>query len=58
MSNPTSSTHRGKISPAVSPKRAGKRKQYKAPTILTYTDDQFLRELGPAKASGTHSKQV
>ena len=53
MSNPTSSALTGSVPSAGAAKRklAVKRPQYKAPTILTYTDDQLVRELGSAKAT-------
>lgn len=59
MSNPTRSASRGDLSPAAGPRKvARKLRKYKAPIILTYTDEHFLRELGPAKASTASRKHV
>jgi len=46
MSNPTRSASMGRM-PATGKKEAaaGKRPQYKSPTVLTYTDDRLRREM-------------
>ena len=58
MSHPSRSAPGRSAPSAVPGKRAGKLRKYKAPTILTYSDEHFLRELGPAKASGTSTKHA
>jgi len=61
MSHPTSSALTGIVPSAGTSKRklAGKRPQYKAPTILTYSDDQLLREMRPTDgAKGPRSRRV
>jgi hypothetical protein len=53
MSNPTRSAS-ARNAPAVGGGKkvvARKRPRWKAPTILTYTDDSFMKENGPAKAA-------
>jgi hypothetical protein len=40
-------------------KQGSKRPMYTAPTILTYTDDQLLREVRPADGSrGTRARRA
>ena len=61
MSNPTGSTLPGIVPSAGTSKRklAGKRPQYKAPTSLTYTDDQVLSEMRPTDgAKGPRTRRV
>ena len=53
MSNPTRSAS-ARSSPSLEGGKkvaARKRRRWKAPTILTYTDDSFMKEAGPAKAA-------
>ena len=52
MSNPTRSASVGHM-PATGKKEAAvnKRPQYKSPTVLTYTDDRFRREMGLGQAT-------
>ena len=61
MTNPTGSTMRTTVPSAgtTKSKMAGKRPQYTAPTILTYTDDQLLREVSSGKVTrAPHTRRV
>lgn len=61
MSNPTGSALTGIVPSAGTSKRklAGKRPQYQAPTILTYTDGQLPREMRPTEGSkGPRTRRV
>jgi hypothetical protein len=61
MSNPTRSAMNSAVPSAgtTKSKQGRKRPQYTAPTILTYTDDQLLREVRPADSSrGTRARRA
>jgi hypothetical protein len=61
MSNPTRSAMTSAVPSAgtTKSKQGSKRPMYTAPTILTYTDDQLLREVRPADGSrGTRARRA
>jgi len=61
MTNPTGSTMRTVVPSAGTTKSmmAGKRPQYTAPTILTYTDDQLRNQVSSSKVTrGPRTRRV